>query len=213
VRSLLGGLEKISRLMPDPMAETKEQRQNMVAPAASQVPASRESLFGTLLFTGMVFMVLVVLGVIGFWGYRSWQVNKEQADLPSIAALPMTEEKQVTPPVKEEPQETKEGPTPEEVIRKAKGTEIKVLNGGAAKGSAAVVGDVLKKDGYTKVTVGNTTGNYTGTVVYFTTGLEKEAGVVKELLFKNYPKTVAQEALSNNKETSQAPITVILGKE
>jgi hypothetical protein len=94
---------------------------------------------------------------------------------------------------------------------KAKNTDIKVLNGGAAKGSAGVVAEALKKAGYTKVTTGNTLGDYTGTTVYFSVGLDQEAGAVKQALL-SWPATVTKEAPQGNKETAQAPLTVIVGK-
>ncbi len=197
------------------MTEQKEKQPNVASQnTPSQESASREPLFGTLLFGGIALFVFLALALIGFWGYRGWQANKEQRDLPSIASLPITEEKEtVAPPVEEVKQEPIPEMSPEELLKKTKETSIQILNGGAAKGSAGVVGEALKKDGYTKVTVGNTTGNYTGTTVYFANDLEKEAEILKNALLKSYPKAQVKAALVDNKETSTAPLTVILGKE
>lgn len=174
---------------------------------------SRQPLFGTLLFSGLVFTMLVVIALLSWWGYRGWNFTQEQSALPSIAALPITEEKTESPvPVEEEKPRPEELPQ-EELVKKAKAADIKVLNGGAAKGSAGILGEALKKEGYTKISVGNTTGNYTGTTVYFASGLDQEAAILKASLLKSYPKTEAKPALADNKETTQAPLTVILGKE
>lgn len=173
---------------------------------------SRQPLFGTLLFGGLVIMMLVVVALLSWWGYRGWKQAQEQSALPSIATLPMTEEKKESAAPVEEESPVMEL-SQEAIMNKAKETDIKVLNGGAAKGSAGVVGEALKKEGYTKISVGNTTGNYTGTTVYFASGLDQEAAILKTTLLKSYPKAEAKPALADNKETSAASLTVILGKE
>jgi cytoskeletal protein RodZ len=175
--------------------------------------SSREPFFGTLLFGVLVLVMLGVISLLSWWGYRGWSFSQEQSALPSIAALPITEEKtESRVPVEEEKPQTQE-PSQEELVKKTKETDIKVLNGGAAKGSAGVLGEALKKEGYTKISVGNTTGNYTGTIIYFASGLDQEAATLKASLLKSHPKTEAKPALTDNKETTQAPLTVILGKE
>jgi len=187
---------------------TGVQDEKNVAPSRS----SRQPLFGTLLFSGLVLMMLVVVALLSWWGYRGWNFTQERSALPSIAALPITEEKtESSVPVKEEPKT--EEPSQEELVKKTKAADIKVLNGGAAKGSAGVLGEALKKEGYTKISVGNTTGNYTGTTIYFASGLDQEAATLKASLLKSYPKTETKPALIDNKETTQASLTVILGKE
>lgn len=179
-------------------------------------PSSHESFFGTILFGMMLVLLLGTVAVIGWGVYRGLHFTKEQAALPSIVVLP--EQNNV---VEETPKEeaapavvSGEGATKvtEELTKKAKATDIKVLNGGAAKGSAGVATGILTKDGFTKVTIGNTLKDYTGVVVYYAVGLDQEAGVVKDTLAKTYPQAVTKPALVDNKETTQAPLTVIVGK-
>ena len=152
-------------------------------------------------------------------GYRGFQLNQKQSALPSIGSLSVREGSETaTDPTQEvtkeptpEPGE-KATPSDEKVLSQAKNTEVKVLNGGAAKGSAATGAELLTKGGYTKVTTGNTVSNYTGVTVYYAAGLEEQAGIVREALLKTYPKAEIKPALKDNKETSQGAITVILGK-
>lgn len=197
------------------MAEKQTEAVSQEAEKVVSSKSSREPFFGTLLFVLMLIVLATCAALLGWWGYRGFQANKEQAALPSISTLATKEEVKEPEEAKEEtvsPQKT-DTVSPEELLKKTKATDIKVLNGGAAKGSAGVAGEALKKDGYTKVSVGNTTGNYTGTIIYFATGLDQEAATLKTALQKTYPKAETKAALSDNKETTGAPLTVILGKE
>ena len=201
------------------MAETENKEQAVATePKETTSPKrSHESLFGTLLFVGITLVLVAIVGGMAWGGYRGFRLNKEQTALPSIGSL-STMAEQEEEPVKEDPQSVPQEQTvpaatvDQAVVTKAKGTDIKVLNGGAAKGSATTAAEVLKKEGYTKVATGNTVKDYVGVVVYYAAGLEKEAGVVKTALIKAYPKVEVKAALKDNTETSQAVITVILGK-
>lgn len=181
-------------------------------------PMSHGVLFGRILFAVIVLLVLGVIGAIAWGGYRGFQMNTKQASLPSIATL-STEEvapSEVTP-VEEESvaPEKKNGetiPTNDEVIKSAKSTEIHVLNGGAAKGSAGSAAEVLKKNGYTKTVIGNTLNDFSGTVVYFSSDKEKEAGQVRLDLIKTYPAITTKPADATKKETALASLVLILGK-
>lgn len=194
-----------------------KEKQTTVEQAAGQSVAptvSHGPLFGGLLFSLMLLLAGVALGMMGWGMYRGWRLSQEQAVLPSIALLPG----EAAPLVEEKipPTSTPAVPAPEEhaaeTLKKAQETEIKVLNGGAAKGSATVVTTMLKKTGYIKVTTGNTIGDYTGVVVYFAPSFEAVATGLKETLTQSYPKVETKPALKENKETTQAPLTVILGK-
>ncbi len=181
---------------------------------AEKKSVSHDPLFGGLLLGFLVLAFLGALGWVGWSGYQGYRLQKNEAMLPSIATLPKGEEPKtdvvVAPP---EPTKPEEKPTSsDETLKKAKGTEVKVLNGGAPKGSATTGADLLKKEGFTQVTTGNTTLDYTGVTVYYATGNEALADVVKNTLLKSYPKTTIKEAVKENKETSGAPLTVILGK-
>ncbi len=179
---------------------------------------SHGALFGKILFAVIIFLVLGVIGAIAWGGYRGFQMNTEQAALPSIATL-STEE--VAPSeivsVEEEVKEPEKNKgeiiaTSDEVIKSAKATEIHVLNGGAAKGSAGTAAEALKKSGYTKTVIGNTLNDFSGVVVYYTPDKEKEASQVKQDLIKTYPVVTIQLADKTKKETVLAPLVLILGK-
>lgn len=200
----------------DTQEEQGGEIKNDIPKSVSPVKKSKESLFGALLFTVIIVVILVLILAAGWGGYKGFRVNQEQAALPSIGSLAIEEQKtEATEPVKSTEGEKKEQATTNsetELRTKAKNTEIKALNGGAAKGSAGVVAEILKKDGFTKVVPGNTLKDYTGTVVYYAAGLEKEAGFVKEALIKSYPKAEVKAAIASNTETTQAPIVVIVGR-
>lgn len=183
-----------------------------------QVRTSREPLFGTILFGFILLLGVAVLCGIGWVGYQGYRLNQKQATLPSIASLSLSvaseETKENSGPTQAIPEETtpKVADDQEEVVKKAKASTIKVFNGGAAKGSATVLADILKKEGYTQVSTGNTIKDYTGVVVYFSPETEKEAELVKGTLSKTYPQIVAKPAVKTNTETTQAPISIIFGK-
>ena len=62
------------------------------------------------------------------------------------------------------------------------------------------------------MTVSNTLGNYTGTIIYFGEAFEKEAEATKDILVKSFPKIEIKAAVKGNAETSQGALTIILGK-
>jgi hypothetical protein len=88
---------------------------------------------------------------------------------------------------------------------------VKVLNGGAAAGSAGIVKGVLIGKGYGKTEAQNAEKDiYQGVVVYYGDSLESEANEVKEILKSKYPKTEIKQALTDEEKLSE--IVVILGK-
>jgi hypothetical protein len=155
------------------------------------------------------------LGIIGFFinlGYHlkaarvsdgtsivSIQSDKDsnvekKADVPESAAVVTTEK-------------ASENATPD------KGAlSVLVLNGGAPKGSAAVVGDMLKSAGFAKTSTGNSVGDYSGLVVYRADGSEAGAEAVKAVLSGKYPSITIKAVDPKNAETSKATIVVIFGK-
>lgn len=193
--------------------------ENNNAPVAEEKTApvrmshSREPLFGVLLLILIIILILGFVAGLGWTGYSTWKMAKEKDNQPSIATL---EEKKEEAPKEEvkpiEKEASKEVPTTDPSITKAKETSITVMNGGAAKGSAGTLMEALKKDGYSKVTTGNTLADYKGTVIYFGTGLDKEAEAVKTSILKAYPQATVKPAESTNKETSVTPLTIILGQ-
>ena len=199
------------------MSEEPEKKEAVDVPQASVGKVkSHGPLFGGILFGIIILIVFVTLGTIGWGAYKGYLMNKERVALPSIQTLPKEEavaEVAASPKVvPAEESKTVPAATPSEDIKQAKATDLKVLNGGAAKGSATTAADVLKKDGYTKVTTGNTLADFAGVTVYYAAGLEKIAEIVKAALLKTYPNAAVKPAQKDKSETSLAPLTVILGK-
>lgn len=202
------------------MSEIKEElgedvlHKRIVAPQKS-----RESLWGALLFAAMIVFVVASIGGIGWTAYSHWKKVRANGNNPSITGLLKETEQEmsgvasneISPPLENEISENAKI-TNEETISAAKKLEVSVLNGGAAKGSAGVLADFLKKEGYLKTDMGNTQKDYTGVTIYYAAGLEKEVEAVKASVAKKYPQVKILPADSRNKETSVSQVTVILGK-
>src|SRR3990167_9496042 len=199
----------------DAASELKE-KENL-SQAQGIVPTrSRESLWGAVLFAGMLLFVVASIGGVGRAAYIEWQGERAEKRQRAIMGLQeqSNEQRSVTP--KEEARavgstEAKEQPASDNITA-AKKLEISVLNGGAAKGSAGTLANFLKQEGYGKTDSGNTLKDYSSVALYYASGLEKEALSVKESVAKKYPQAKILPADSQNKETSVSQITIILGK-
>ncbi|MBP9728086.1 MAG: LytR C-terminal domain-containing protein [Candidatus Moranbacteria bacterium] len=199
------------------MTETPEVSAQEPEKNVAPVSPSREPLFGALLFgIFLIFLVVIIAGMS--WGiYRGYRLSQEQAVLPSISTIALGEIAEEKAEAAKEEAVTEEKTSndtasEEAVLKKAQATKIKVLNGGAPKGSASVIEGILKQAGFTQIEIGNTLKDYTGVVIYFAPEVEKEAEVVKATLLKSYPKTTVQPAVKTNTETTQAPLSIIFGK-
>lgn len=177
---------------------------------------SREPLFGALLFGFFFLLVGVIIAGVGWGVYQGYRASQERAVLPSIATIAVGEvQQEPVAETKEEVKEEKSSAEPvseEAMLKKAQAVTIKVLNGGALKGSASTLAGTLKQAGFTKVEIGNTLKDYTGIVIYFAPEVEKEANAVKAALLKSYPKITTEPAVKTNTETTQAPLSIIVGK-
>jgi len=201
-----------------------ESQEETIAPQSENIPKqthspSRESLWGAILFFCMLLFVTVSIASIVWIAYSQWKIERKANAEPSIAILSeqakKAQEEVVTSDTKTVENVAVKQPN-EQVsasdIVSAKKMALTVMNGGATKGSAGTIATFLKTEGYTKVTVGNTQSNYTGIVIYYASGLDKEANVIKTSLIKKYPKTTTLPADVKNKETFVSQITIILGK-
>ncbi|MGK2848486.1 MAG: LytR C-terminal domain-containing protein [Minisyncoccota bacterium] len=178
---------------------------------------SHESLWGALLFAIMIVFVLISIGGIGWVTYEQWQGTKRAEEQPSISELSQQVVPKETPSTEEVPKEEVNGiessMSDPSAIEATKKIITSVLNGGGAKGSAGVLADTLKKDGYLHVTTGNTVQNYTGVTIYYASGQDKEAEILKKSVATKYPQVTLSTADPKNQETSLASLTVIIGKE
>lgn len=173
---------------------------------------SKESWYGVFLLLGFGVTVCALIGSTGWWVYRHLYLptQQEQASIDSLVRGISRSQKNSDS--EERVSSEKEAETPKEETFDVKKESVLVLNGGGAKGSAGEVVALLKKEGYEKVSSGNTEKDYTGVTAYFASGKESVADEVKKLLLKRYPKTVSREVVESNKETSGASVVVIIGK-
>lgn len=203
--------------MQETVSSTEEEKEDKISLEASlsdkrEKSRSYESLWGGILFACMLLFVVLSIGAIGFNVYSQWREKQLKQNEPSISALSQkSQEEAVGKEEKEELSvpEVVEAPIDEVSVKKR---VISVLNGGGKKGSAGIVATSLKGEGYLSVTAGNTLKDYTGVTVYFSSGLDKEAQFIKEILVKKYPQVKVSPADIQNKETETSQITVILGK-
>lgn len=199
--------------MSESMSEAKNQESPTVEAAATR--ETNESFLGSILVLVLVILLIGVTTFFGFLGYRIWRESQLTKSTPSIQkiveapALPAPTTTNQAPSLEPKP-ETPAAPV-EALVDKAT-LDIKVMNGGAVKGSAGTFGEALKKAGYSKVTVGNTSGDYTGTVVYYAPDKQKEAESVLVDVLKTYPKATVAPAKAGIADMTGATLVVILGK-
>jgi cytoskeletal protein RodZ len=168
-------------------------------------------------FLGKTIIFVVIILIIGaatflvFLGYRlAGSGSIENASIVSISSQgPSSVSEQET-------HEQKEAKVPQDTAKDGvfmkNSISIVVLNGGAPKGSAGIVADILKTDGFLKATAGNASGDYSGMVVYWKEGNESAAKAVQAALSAKYPSIAVKASDPKNKETLSAPIVAILGK-
>ena len=165
---------------------------------------------------------IVFLAIAGaaLWGWNQWQLKTQDAKetRPSIGDLASST---VSVPVEtpsgdaaqaDASSDTRQETTPVVAVPAPAELIVKVMNGGAAKGSAAKVQDFLKKNGYAKAEALSATGNYTGTTVYYSGSDASSATAVQKLLVKDYPTVQVKAATSSKAEDGSAPVVVMLGK-
>jgi hypothetical protein len=203
----------------DVMKMQSEDRDNVSSENVVSQARSYESLWGALLFAFMLIFVIASIAAIGWGGYSKWKVNRAEKAEPSIAVLQMQLNEQKDTASAEDVKAPENGEVKQvteqeggDIALAAKKMMISVLNGGAVKGSAGTITTFLKSEGYTSVTAGNTLKDYMGVTVYYASGLEKEADVIKMSVIKKYPQVKILPVDTANKETSVSQVTIILGK-
>ncbi|MEI8096879.1 MAG: LytR C-terminal domain-containing protein [Candidatus Moraniibacteriota bacterium] len=206
----------------DNVVSDNESQEEIAVPQVENIPqtSSRESLWGALLFTSMLLFVIASIVSIIWIGYSQWKDGRVADAKPSITVLSEKSD-DVEKSTDVDTAKTTENESAKQVEEKTSASEsisakrmaIVVLNGGAAKGSAGIIATFLKGEGYVSVTAGNTLKDYENTVVYYASGLEKEANSIKTSLIKKFPKVTILPADVKNKETSASQITVILGRQ
>lgn len=165
-------------------------------------------------------MALLVFAIIGggiAFGLRYREQARETADTrPSIANfapvnLPENASSDSMDDAAKDDTPTKEDAAPAKPDAPAS-LVVKVLNGGAAGGSAGKMVSYLKQNGYTKAEAGNANGANKGVVIYFSVDMADEAKVLQLLLLKQYQGVEAKPvAEAKIPEAKTAPMVVVLG--
>lgn len=197
--------------MSESMSEEKKQETPVVEAVAMR--ETNESFLGSILVLVLVILLIGVTTFFGFLGYRIWresQITKNTPSIQKIVEAPALPAPVTNPTPPEEPKT--ETPAPALVSLDKTTLDIKVMNGGAAKGSAGTFGETLKKAGYTKVSVGNTNGDYAGAVIYYAADKQKEAELLQADVVKTYPKVTIAPIKVGNTDMAGATLVVILGK-
>lgn len=172
-------------------------------------------------------LVLVALGGLFFFikgKIETAQKNRpeEKPSITSLATLPpKNEEPQpaAETPENENKEEESTGKETEEVKNEetvpanntTSNTEVLVLNGGAAIGSAGKVQKLLEDGGYKKVTAANALAdNHVGQMIYYKPAAKADAEAIKKLTQKTYPEIEIQEGKTT--EQTKKDVVVMLGK-
>ncbi len=169
-----------------------------------------------------IFMALLVFAVVGgifAFGIRYHEQTKKATDTrPSIAEfssadIPKEDSTMATSDVSDSA--LSDNTTKDVAIARPESPEnitVKVLNGGAAGGSAGKIATYLKTNGYTKAEAGNANGSNTGIVIYYSSEMEDESKALQLLLLKEYKGVVSKPAEDAKiPEAKTAPMVVVLG--
>ena len=166
-----------------------------------------------------VFIALVVFGLAGagvWFGFRYRAEQREATDArPSIenfVAENLPENSAEEEVSDDAPDEIKNEDAPPMKPDAPETIAVKILNGGAAGGSAGKVATYLKQNGYAKAEAGNANGSNTGIVVYYAPEMADEVKALQLLLLKEY-KGVTSKPVADAKisEAKTAPMVVVLG--
>ena len=198
--------------MQEDISEETSDQEQAVSHSVSARKASRESWYGTFLLLILFVAVLAVSGGIGWWVYDRVYVplRQEKVSISSLTEKAIQSDEESV--VMDETLVAEEVEVSKETVLDIKQESVLVLNGGGVKGSAGELAALLKKEGYVKVSLGNTTKDYSGVVVYFAPQREDMANEIKKLLLKRYPTATSRGAVEGDKETSGASVVVIVGK-
>ncbi len=167
-----------------------------------------------------VFMALLIFSIIGggvALGFRYREQAKEAADArPSITNfapvnLPENTSKDVATDAAGDDTSSTENTSPIRLDAPAS-IVVKVLNAGAAGGSAGKMVSYLKQSGYAKAEAGNAGSAGRGVTIYFSADTADEAKALQLLLLKQYKGVEAKPAAEVKiPEAKTAPLVVMLG--
>lgn len=166
--------------------------------------------FGLLLAVGLV--IVAAIGALVFWSIKN--TKRADGDKVSIQNISeeITKEDAGSEPVKTAEPEKVPEKNGTEVSKSANyfDTAIKILNGGAAGGSAGKVKELLASKGYKKLEAGNSNNTYSGTVIFYQTESKAAAEKILADIKSKYPS--AQIKIASSSEEKSGAIVIILGK-
>ncbi|HWQ60453.1 MAG TPA: LytR C-terminal domain-containing protein [Candidatus Fimivivens sp.] len=173
--------------------------------------SQKDELFGKLV---LIVTGIVCVSIVAYFIYLGYRASvSASTDRTSIVSLHRENDSQEETSADTESAQDAVSPAPDAASSLSKDTlAVLVLNGGAPKGSAAILADILKSAGFAKVTTGNTDADYSGIVVYRQDGNDEAAESVKDSLSKKYPSVTVLPADVKIAETTKAPVVVIYGK-
>ncbi len=175
--------------------------------------SSGDDLRGKGILLGIILLLLAGAGFFVMLGYRVIQIGEDTREsIEGLASTSAVSDMAVERVSVQEPATSPEESQPTNDAIDKSTLEISVLNGGGPKGSATAVADLLKSDGYIKTTAGNSSGDYSGFVVYRKAGSEEAADAVMKTLSVKYPSVIVKENDAGKSEVSSAPIVVIIGR-
>ncbi len=168
-----------------------------------------------LILVMIVVLILAIIAGTGYWIWAKFAPPKEEnkTSITSITEELKTEELKNQENVQEETQPAEEPVSPADEAKAIAPADVsvKVLNGGAAAGSAAKIRDLLKTKGYTKIEAANANlSGYASVTIYYKAEFKDQAEKIKETLAGQY-KVIEMKEGANAKEPS-GDIVVILGK-
>lgn len=174
-----------------------------------EYPVMSRSKENAIIF-GVTFLVVILVGTAG---YLVWQKIKPERMESKISIRNIAKEETSKKSEAENKEENKNEKKEEERKNDVKISEIdvKILNGGAAAGSASKVKELLITNGYAKVQATNAkTSDHRQVTIYHKEKFSNQAAEIKDIL-KNTYGTVEIKSGVNEKEIG-GDIVVILGK-
>ncbi len=184
-------------------------------------PAGRkpkDSLLGGIVIASTALLLVVFAGFLIYLGYRVMEIGRD--DRQSIGVLPESFSVSSAEDSSEGASAVYSSDEASGVAEEAKQSvdidkatiAVTVLNGGAPGGTAGKVVKLLVDAGFSKASSGNADGTHVGVVIYYDEDSEAAALLVKEALSGAYADVKIARADPEKKDTSVAPVTVIVTK-
>ena len=160
----------------------------------------------------IVFSIIILAAGSGFW---LWQKLKPPSLEKKISIQNLSQDagssEDAALEAENKAKEEEKAALQETKTVKTGDIDIKVLNGGAAAGSAGIVKGILASKDYVKVDTQNAKAiSYKGVTVYYLPELKNEAEAIKELLSAKYKNIEIKEGI--NEKEIKGDIVIIMGK-